>query len=131
VTSSRECINIIGYIEVFGNHVSIMNTSHQSAKAPRQAVKSSARNDLDRIEASGNAWWSKAPEIAMICIAGAIAPFRLLAWAADFAVSVAFLIMIGVIAAAIGGYIPDKVVAEALNVVGTRLLTILESAGLI
>lgn len=106
-----------------------MNTN--SPKPIKIAPRSSAKDDLVRIEAAGVAWWATAPSVMMICLSVATAPFRALAIAADAAVSLIFLGVFGAVALWYAGYIPDETVAQALGHVGTRLLAIAEATGII
>lgn len=110
------------------------NSSHP-ATTPTKHIKpqarSAARNDLDRIESTGNPWWTQAPSVAMACFSVAMAPFRFLALAADTAVSLSFIAVFGAVGLWYTGYIPDQTVADILGNLGGRLLAILEGSGLL
>ena len=106
-------------------------TSTPQARPDRPRVKSSARNDLNRIESTGSPWWTQAPAVALACAAIATAPLRLLAAVADTAVSLAFLAAFGSVALWYTGYIPDDTVAAFLGEIGVRLLSVVENADLI
>lgn len=105
------------------------NTPNQPRLA-KSAPRSSARNDLDRIEATGSPWWAQAPATAMMCLRIAVAPVKFLDAAADMAVKLSFLAVIGAITLWYLKVIPETVVSAALNDVGTRILGILEASGL-
>lgn len=108
-----------------------MTTSPQTPRPAKAPPRSSARNDLNRIEATGSPWWANAPSVAMTCLTVAVAPFKLLALAADTAVSLCFLAVFGAVGLWYTGYIPDQTVADILGSVGERLLSILEGTGLL
>lgn len=107
-----------------------MTSANQTQRPPKAVTRSSARNDLDRIETAGTAWWANAPTIAMTCLSVSVAPFKLIAAAADFALSLAFLSIFAAIGLVYMQVIPDTAVAALLNEVGTRMLGILETSGL-
>ncbi|MBY3155524.1 hypothetical protein HFO56_24665 [Rhizobium laguerreae] len=108
-----------------------MTNPSQTPRPAKTPARSSARNDLDRIEATGNPWWAQAPSVAMTCLTVTVIPLKLLALAADTAVSVCFLAVFGSVGLWYIGYIPDQTVAEVLGSVGQRLLGILEGTGLL
>lgn len=98
-------------------------------KPTQQRKTPSVRPDLDRIVAVGRPWWAEAPDVAAKCLSLAFAPVRYAAMAAEAAVSLAFLAVIGAIALWWTGYIPDEVVAGYLGQVGDRALAILQASG--
>ncbi|MDW9481201.1 hypothetical protein GOB57_21380 [Sinorhizobium meliloti] len=108
-----------------------MTSSPHPPRPAKTPPRSSARNDLDRIEATGTPWWAHAPSVAMTCLTIVAAPFRLLALAADTAVSLCFLAAFGIVGLWYAGYIPDQAVADFLGSVGERLLSILEGTELL
>lgn len=108
-----------------------MTTPSQAPRPAKTPARSSARNDLDRIEATGTPWWAHAPSVAMTCATVIAAPFRALALVADTAVSLCFLAVLGSVGLWYAGYIPDQTVAQILGSVGERLLAILEGTGLL
>ena len=107
-----------------------MTSAIQTPRPAKTPARSSARNDLNRIEAAGIPWWAHAPSVAMTCFTVAVAPLKFLASAADFALSLAFLSIFAVIGLVYCKVIPDTAVAAVLNEVGTRILGILETSGL-
>jgi hypothetical protein len=108
-----------------------MTNTPQAPRRPQQPQRSSATNDLNRIEAASAPWWTTAPSVAMNCVAVAVAPFNLLSRLASTAVDLCFLAVVGAIALWWTGYIPQETVVALLGEAGTRILGILEGAGLL
>jgi len=104
------------------------NAKAAVAKTKQQAT---VRMEFDRLAAAGRPWWAEAPDIAAKCLAMVVAPIRYAAIVAELAVSLSFLVVVGSALLWWYGYIPDAVVAEFLGNLGERLLSIIETSGLI
>lgn len=87
--------------------------------------------DLNRIASVGRPWWSEAPEIAHKCLVLIFSPFRFAAMALDMLVSLVFLSFFGVIGLWWLGYISDATVAHFIGSLGNRVLSIIQSSGVL
>ena len=108
--------------------------SSNTAKQPRRSKagsNASTQSDLNRIEAAGKVWWSDLPNVTMICLQIILIPFKTLSMAADFAVAMVFLAVILTVALWWNGYIPDQLVSDTMNELGTRVLSIIERSELL
>lgn len=84
-----------------------------------------------RLEAASLPWWGHTPSVVARCVQVAFMPLRLLAAAADAAVSLAFVGLGLSVYLWWTGIIADEAVAGFLGQVGNRLLGIVKSSGLI
>lgn len=92
---------------------------------------SPVRNEFSRLEGAASPWWAAAPTVAWQCIQVAILPLRLFVLAAEAVVAASFAGIIVAVALWWKGYIPDSLVAEHLGAVGSRLLGIIQSSGIL
>lgn len=99
----------------------------KTVKKPGQTV----RPDLNKIEAVGRPWWSEAPEIAHKCLILIFAPFRFAATLIDMLVSIVFLSIFGVIGLWWMGYISDAAISQFIEVLGNRVLGIIQKSGVL
>jgi|HigsolmetaAR202D_1030399.scaffolds.fasta_scaffold00423_13 hypothetical protein len=98
---------------------------------PTRTASPSVAETLSRIETASSPWWAQTPAVAYACLRIAAMPVRLVAAAADAAVSLAFVAMGAAVYMWWTGMIPDEAVAEFLGRIGERLLDIVRSSGLI
>lgn len=101
--------------------------SSQQTKRPAQTV----RPDLNKIEAVGRPWWAEAPEIAHKCLLLIFAPFKLVAALMDMLVSMIFLSVFAVIGLWWMGYIPDATISQFIEILGNRVLGIIQKSGVL
>lgn len=107
------------------------NSDRRTGRPATTVRQASTRAELRRIEAAGSPWWNDIPAVAHACLAVALAPLHALAMLVDLLVSLAFLSLIGAVAAWWFGYIPDVLVAELAGEFGDRILSILERGGIL
>nr|WP_250807211.1 hypothetical protein [Neorhizobium tomejilense] len=108
-----------------------MSNTQQVQRQAKTPPRSSARNDLDRIETASTPWWANTPSVAMNCLSIAAVPFNFLSRAASTAVDLCFLAVVATVALWWTGHIPQETVVSVLGDVGQRILGILEGSGLL
>ena len=100
-------------------------------KKPSKKHGQTVKSDLNRIASVGRPWWSEAPEIAHKCLVLIFAPFRFAVMALDMLVSMVFLSFFGLIGLWWLGYISDSTVAHFIGALGNRVLSIIQSSGVL
>lgn len=97
----------------------------------KRPQNTSVKSEFNRLEAASTPWWSHSFMVFSKCLELAVLPFRMFVLAAEAVVAVTFASLI------IAGYlwytkvIPDNFIVEILSSVGTRLITIIETSGII
>lgn len=86
---------------------------------------------IDANSSAGKPWWSEALGVFVICCKAAYLPLRLIGEIANTLVALAFIGVFGIVGMFIAGYIPDAVVVKYLSMVGDRILSIVQSSGLL
>lgn len=100
-------------------------------KRPVIRQGSNVKSELDKIVAVGRPWWSEAPEVVHKCLTLIFAPIRLLAMLLDIVVSMTFISVFGTVALWWFGYISDEFVAKFISSIGDRVLSIIQSSGVL
>lgn len=80
-------------------------------------------------QAAVTPWWWMAPSVAYYCAVAAFFPFKIVVYLAEVAIAGAIVAVFGTIGAWYMGYIPDQTVAAYANEIGTKILAIVQAAG--
>lgn len=105
----------------------------EDKKRKRPVIRqgNNVKSELEKIVAVGRPWWSEAPDVVHKCLTLIFAPIRLLALLLDIIVSMAFISFFGAIALWWFGYISDEFVAKFISSLGDRVLSIIQSSGVL
>jgi hypothetical protein len=86
---------------------------------------------IDAGTAVSKPWWAESFSVAVFCFKALYLPIRLIGDIANTLVALAFVMVFGVVGLFVAGYIPDAVVVKYLGLLGDRILSIVQSSGLL
>ena len=98
---------------------------------PVQSADRGRRQAVDRLREAQSPWYFDVPRVLMACLRLSFAPFALLVKLAELCTSLIVLGIVAIGAAWYLGYITDADVIEAVKPLGDRLLSMVQSAGLL
>lgn len=97
----------------------------------RKPVGNPLQTLVNATHAAGKPWWAEAFSVAVICGKIMYMPVRIIGDLANALVAITFVGVFAVVGMVFGGYIPDEVIVKYLTMVGDRVLSLVQTSGLL